>query len=215
VKRLWRIIFVGLTVLSAVVCIAAAVLWVRSYKRLETVAKEGSGNAITIMSYAGSLTYLSIAEVQPSAHVLVGEVPEARRHWHYDSWVAPQSSSLTMSNPDPGLRWNWRGLGFWWRVSEGGTIHNSGITIESFSSRLLPTTVMASRLLRVPYWFIVTVTGITPIMRGPIWMLRRRQRRRNRRIAKGLCATCGYDLRASPGRCPECGMENEMKSDSQ
>jgi len=53
--------------------------------------------------------------------------------------------------------------------------------------------------LEVPYWFIALCCLLQPSL-----SLRRTLRRR-RRQRRGLCPNCAYDLRAMPGRCPECG----------
>ena len=51
----------------------------------------------------------------------------------------------------------------------------------------------------VPHWFLIVV-GVWPAVRWFVVSRRRRIRR-----AAGSCLSCGYDLRASTGRCPECG----------
>ena len=56
--------------------------------------------------------------------------------------------------------------------------------------------------LLVPYWMIVSLTILPPLIWLRGWQVQRRMLRRER---SGRCRTCGYDLRATPDRCPECG----------
>lgn len=51
----------------------------------------------------------------------------------------------------------------------------------------------------LPWWLLAMFASIAPISAA---IARYRGRRRAR---AGYCGHCGYDLRATPGRCPECG----------
>ena len=53
--------------------------------------------------------------------------------------------------------------------------------------------------ISIPFWLPMLITVAIPL-----WVAAGQWRRR-RRAGAGLCPMCGYDLRATPDRCPECG----------
>ena len=81
-----------------------------------------------------------------------------------------------------------------------GQWNYSGSTVKN---RVFPLPGIAMDTVVVPFWLILL--GVIP----PWLFLERdacRVRRRQRRIGKGWCASCCYDLQGNEsGNCPECG----------
>jgi hypothetical protein len=90
------------------------------------------------------------------------------------------------ANETAGVGRPWRFGGFW--------IENLSFAPRGSRSAWLPYTDFV-----VPLYAVILVSLILPGV-----MLRRGARERKRKRV-GLCARCGYDLRATPECCPECG----------
>jgi len=55
----------------------------------------------------------------------------------------------------------------------------------------------------IPPWLLIISALVPPLLWSAVrW---RRVREHRRRVRLGLCLACGYDLRESPEKCPECG----------
>ena len=99
-------------------------------------------------------------------------------------------------------RWAWR--------SDKGTIFNGVDDAHSllgfgWSRRRHPQLDRRfhGTIVTVPWWGLVTAFAVLP---GIVLIRVLRRVVRDRCSAQGRCPTCGYDLRATPDRCPECGV---------
>jgi hypothetical protein len=81
---------------------------------------------------------------------------------------------------------------------------DKAVFLAQINNRLAELT--PARRIGFPLWLVALLACILPT----IWMVRAGHRRGLRR--KGLCVDCGYDLRATPERCPECGRSVEPKA---
>jgi hypothetical protein len=59
--------------------------------------------------------------------------------------------------------------------------------------------------VQVPYLLLMLLLGIAPARWCFSW------KRTTNKQRHGLCPSCGYDLRATPHRCPECGTHSKVQ----
>ena len=105
------------------------------------------------------------------------------------SWASPMDLHLGRTSVTTGR-------GMLSVIGDTSSSHRSDWAVGGISYATFGPAYTAS----IPLLYLVAASallpGVLPLRR---WLLRRQR-------ASGRCERCGYDLRASPHRCPECGM---------
>jgi hypothetical protein len=114
--------------------------------------------------------------------------------------VSTLGSLVVLKN---GLTWN--ALSFWPHWSNRGTqgFGKSHVRLIFKPADVNPANYFGeARIYFIPYWLLTLLAALTNL---PLGLLALRRYRLSSRLKQGRCLTCGYDLRASKDRCPECG----------
>jgi hypothetical protein len=215
-KWLARIVLNVTTVASLALCVGTVVLWVRSYWVLEYAGRVWRG-------YDERLAWEHRQNIMVNGG---GVLLQSGDSWNSTEWVRSADAEFddqykpgihyyhrSVHDLDPPLAYpkvdgegdgpheqdidgghqTWFGLlGFKWCR---GSIDGAKTGVFRRGSKAWLEAV-------VPLWSLALMTSLLPAVRVAAGVRRRRARRA---LAAGVCRHCGYDLRATPNRCPECG----------
>lgn len=174
-----RRLFNLLTLASLLLCVGTATLWVRSFFVEDMLISRSRDGVRWVCTSPGYFVIgLELADWKGWEHSFHGLRHETDPPQPV-SFHTARMLILSIGPRDKMVRWQWAGFEWIsWRPTSGG----------AFLCRLI-----------LPMWAVFLALALLPVS----WAVRYR-RRASRRL-RGQCVTCGYDLRATPDQCPECG----------
>lgn len=200
--------FTLVSAVSLLLCVATAVLWVRSYWFADSIGRctlDAESRQYTcpmIVLHSGRIevsrtrwdfdresfaTWATKLRNSPAFHFYPGLWYRRGRSVPVLSKTLYEEGTVTRNDygnhPRMRFRWNWSRRELRRQPQSGGRYSETAVYIEFSCGYLV---------------VLCLILGL-PAMKSFARAIRKR------RHGPGLCRHCGYDLRATPDRCPECG----------
>jgi hypothetical protein len=178
---------------SLFLCVAVVVVWIDSY--YQTLAWRwnhyvSSSNVVRSDGWCSADGRLGVCVIQTRNNlgpvVSIERDSSKEKLLYRDGWGTEYQTGMRLQR-----KWIYPTHNWW----ERNVIFVRSQYSES--PRLMITS--SSYTVAVSYWVLFMVSGMWPGLWMWCWW------RRRARPTAGVCSKCGYDLRASPDRCPECG----------
>ena len=179
-----------LTLLSLLLCVATCVLWA-----LPMIRVTSGGAGLDLWRFRGTtMVQRRVGIVAIPGRLLFQSKREVHYYWSpYPIAEQPFPDRLTRMGPERPLAAQQH-----WGARET-PLEQFGFAWDNVRVLVHTHRMIYYRSATVPTWLLVVFFAIPPALR----LRRELAQRRQHRI--GHCRRCGYDLRATPGRCPECG----------
>jgi hypothetical protein len=189
-RRLFNVLAAG----SLALCLAMLGLWVNSRWRHDAIGRSSEGRNPDLYSLRGWSLHSNNGMLALHG-VALGPIAPVDLDWSPPSW---RWSSERAYGSGPHLLYcrnaDGRVLGFVFVRAE------QKFPPGNFTASSVGPYIAREKLVSVPHWLLALILAILPAR----WLLLLWRRRHN--SPKHACPTCGYDLRATPERCPECGL---------
>jgi hypothetical protein len=200
VRRLARILLNTATAVSLTLALTVSSLWLRSYRAGDVVSLTHNirnPSTLTQTTYALGIGngYLRVSTYRSTTD---GWMVQRRLDWSQGLPHEQPGRHLRLTRDSPQVAVPFAPETPWLGVARFEQVD------RQTNPRPTPSTETHDRrFLWVRFRTLLIATGLLPALRLAA-LFRRRHRARTRHHL-GLCPTCGYDLRATPARCPECG----------